>query len=172
MVTALAGISSVKNFVVIDASPLIGLAIVDGLSWLPRLFDTIYVSKIVKAEVLPGTDVRGEDAITHAFESGWLKVWQEPINPLLDIDLDAGETDCINIAMQYIDQVLLVMDERAGRSVAKEKGLKVIGTAAIIGIAKQQGLIGSAREVFECLHQSSFRIAPAVIKQVLNRVGE
>ena len=91
---------------------------------------------------------------------------------LLDIDLDAGETDCINIAMQYADQVLLVMDERAGRSVAKEKGLKVIGTAAIIGIAKQQGLIGSARDVFECLHQSSFRIAPAVIKQVLNRVGE
>jgi predicted nucleic acid-binding protein len=61
----------------------------------------------------------------------------------LDIDLDAGETDCINIAMQYADRVLLVMDERAGRSVVKEKGLKVIGTAAIIGIAKQQGLIGS-----------------------------
>jgi len=86
----------------------------------------------------------------------------------LDIDLDAGETDCINIAMQYTDLALLVMDERAGRSVAKEKGLKVIGTAAIIGIAKQQSLIGSAREVFECLYQSSFRIAAAVIKQVLN----
>lgn len=161
-----------KNFVVIDASPLIGLAIVDGLSWLPKIFDIIYVSKIVKNEVLPGTEAQGEDAIVNAFESGWLKVWPKSINSLLDIDLDAGETDCINIAMQYADQVLLVMDERAGRSVAKEKGLKVIGTAAIIGIAKQQGLIGSARDVFECLHQSSFRIAPAVIKQVLKRVGE
>jgi len=56
VVTAVAGISSVKNFVVIDASPLIGLAIVDGLSWLPKLFDTIYVSEIVKAEGLAGTD--------------------------------------------------------------------------------------------------------------------
>ena len=161
-----------KNFVVIDASPLIGLAIVDGLSWLPKLFDIVYVSEIVKNEVLPGTGSQGEDVITQAFESGWLKIWQEPIIPLLDIDLDAGETDCINIAMQYTDQVLLVMDERAGRSVAKEKGLKVIGTAAIIGIAKQQGLITSAKEVFECLHQSSFRIAPTVIKQILDRVGE
>ena len=161
-----------KNFVVIDASPLIGLAIVDGLSWLPKLFDIIYVSKIVKNEVLPGTGAQGEDVIARAFEADWLKIWQEPIIPILDIDLDAGETDCINIAMQYTDRVLLVMDERAGRSVAKEKGLKVIGTAAIIGIAKQQGLIGSAKEVFECLHQSSFRIAPAVIKQVLERVGE
>ena len=161
-----------KNFVVIDASPLIGLAIVDGLSWLRKIFDIIYVSKVVKNEVLPGTEAQGEDAIVHAFESGWLKVWPKSINPLLDIDLDAGETDCINIAMQYADQALLIMDERAGRSVAKEKGLKVIGTAAIIGIAKQQGLIGSARDVFECLHQSSFRIAPAVIKLVLKRVGE
>ena len=58
MVKAIAGIGNVKNFVVIDASPLIGLAIVDGLSWLPKLFDTIYVSKIVKSEVLPGTGVQ------------------------------------------------------------------------------------------------------------------
>ncbi len=90
-----------KNFVVIDASPLIGLAIVDGLSWLPKLFDIVYVSEIVENEVLPGTGAQGEDVITQAFESGWLKIWQEPIIPLLDIDLDAGETDCINIAMQY-----------------------------------------------------------------------
>ncbi len=51
------------------------------------------------------------------------------------------------------------MDERAGRAVAKENSLKVTGTAAIIGIAKQQGLIDSAREVFECLHQSDFQIS-------------
>jgi predicted nucleic acid-binding protein len=162
----------VKRFVVFDASPLIGLAIVDGLSWLSKLFDTIYVSESVQGEVLPGIAARGEDTIALAFESGWLKVWQEPIKPLLDIDLDAGETDCINIAMQYAEQVLLVMDERAGRAVAKEKGLKVIGTAAIIGIAKRQGLIDSAREIFELLHQSDFRIAPSVIKQVLSSVGE
>ena len=47
-----------KRFVVMDASPLIGLAIVDGLIWLPELFETVYVSKIVKAEVLPQTAAR------------------------------------------------------------------------------------------------------------------
>ena len=100
---------------------------------------------------MPGTAARGEEAIAHAFESGWLNVWLEPIKPLLDINLDAGETDCINIAMQHADKVLLVMDERAGRAITKEIGLKVIGTAAI---AKRHGLIHSAREVFERLHQS------------------
>ncbi|WP_245598741.1 DUF3368 domain-containing protein [Methylomicrobium lacus] len=94
--------------VVIDSSPLIGLALVGGLAWLPTLFG----------------------------------------------------------------QVLLIMDERAGRAVAKEKGLRVIGTAAIIGLAKKQGLIPSARAVFEVLHRSDFRISAAVINQVLISVNE
>jgi len=64
------------------------------------------------------------------------------------------------------------MDERAGRAVAKEKGLRVIGTAAIIGLAKKQGLIASARAVFETLHNSDFRISAAVINHVLASVNE
>jgi len=64
------------------------------------------------------------------------------------------------------------MDERAGRAVAKEKGIAVIGTAALIGEAKKRGLIPSAREAFEVLHQSDFRISANVIRTVLARVGE
>ncbi|WAR44653.1 DUF3368 domain-containing protein [Methylomonas rapida] len=86
--------------------------------------------------------------------------------------MDAGETGCINIGLSNPDQVLLIMDERAGRAVAKEKGLRIIGTAAIIGLAKKQGLIPSARAVFEVLHSSDFRISAAVINQVLMSVNE
>lgn len=46
------------------------------------------------------------------------------------------------------------------------------GTAAVIGMAKSQGLIVSAREVFSRLHAADFRIAPEVIATVLRRVGE
>lgn len=160
------------GFVVIDSSPLIALAMVDGLVWLPTLFNTVYLPETVKREVLPGTGARGEEAIAKALAEDWLKVWPEPITPCFDMDLDAGETDCINLALNYAEQVLLVMDERAGRTVAKENGLRVIGTAAIIGQAKKQNLIPSARTVFQTLHTSDFRIAPAVINQVLLSVNE
>lgn len=160
------------RIVVIDSSLLIGLAIVDGLKWLPELFSTVFLPESVKQEVLPGKAARGEEAIADALDAGWLKVWPEPIEPLLDIDLDRGETDCINLGLSHADEVLLIMDERAGRAVAKEKGLRIIGTAAIIGQAKKQGLIASAREVFEVLHRSDFRIAAAVINQVLVSVNE
>jgi predicted nucleic acid-binding protein len=162
----------VARIVIIDSSPLIGLAIVDGLVWLPKLFDSVFLPESVKQEVLPGKAARGEEVIAHAIAVGWLKVWPEPIAPLLDIDLDAGETDCINLGLSHADAALLIMDERAGRAVAKEKGLCVIGTAAIIGLAKKQELIVSAREVFEVLHSSDFRISAAVINQVLVSVNE
>lgn len=160
------------RIVVIDASPVIGLAIVDGLQWLPDIFGTVFLPKTVKQEVLPGKAARGEEAIAHALDAGWIKIWPEAIEPRLDIDLDAGETDCINLGLSHADEVLLIMDERAGRAVAKEKGLHVIGTAAIIGQAKKQGLITSARAAFEILHDSDFRISAAVINQVLVSVDE
>lgn len=160
------------RLVVIDSSPLIGLAIVDGLQWLPKMFGTVYLPDTVQQEVLPNKSAPGERAIAEAISAGWVTVWPETIAPLLEIDLDAGETDCINLGLHCPDQVLLIMDERAGRAVAKEKGLRVIGTAAIIGLAKRQGLIPSARAAFEVLHRSDFRISAAVINQVLVSVNE
>lgn len=158
--------------VIIDSSPLIGLAIVDGLAWLPKLFDEVFMPESVKQEVLPDKATPGEQGIAQALAAGWIKVWPKPIASQLEIDLDAGETDCINIGLSHPDSVLLIMDERAGRAVAKEKGLRVIGTAAIIGLAKKQGLIPSARAVFEVLHNSDFRISAAVINQVLASLNE
>ena len=160
------------RIVVIDSSPLIGLAIVDGLAWLPKLFDVVFLPESVKQEVLPGKAARGEQAIAQAMAAGWLKVWPEAIAPQLEIDLDAGETDCINLGLSHVDGVLMIIDERAGRAVAKENGLRVIGTAAVIGLAKKQGLIPSARVVFEVLHASDFRISATVINQVLVSVNE
>ena len=161
-----------SRLVVIDASPLIGLAIVDGLRWLPELFGTVFMPESVKNEVLPGVGANGEESITHSIRTGWLKIWPEPIPPLLDIDLDIGETDCINLCLSHADKSLLIMDERSGRAVAKEKGLNVVGTAAIIGMAKKQGLIPSARKAFEVLHESDFRISATVISQVLLSLNE
>jgi predicted nucleic acid-binding protein len=66
----------------------------------------------------------------------------------------------------------LLMDERAGRQVAIDHGLRVAGTAAVVGMAKSRGSIASAHEVFSRLHASDFRIAPDVIATVLKRVGE
>jgi len=132
----------------------------------------VWIPEAVRNEVLPKRDAQGKQAIESALNAGWVQPWQEPFEPLTDIDLDEGESACISIALGLSEPALLIMDERAGRAVAKEKGIAVIGTAALIGEAKKRGLIPSAREAFEVLHQSDFRISANVIRTVLARVGE
>ena len=160
------------RLVLTDASPLIGLAIVDGVSWLEGLFERVWLPPEVEREVLAGPVSRGQAAVQSAMDAGLLRVWRDvPAEPELP-DLDEGEAACIRIALAQGADALLLLDERAGRTLALERGLRVAGTAAVIGMAKSRGLIPSAKPVFERLHASDFRISAEVIRTVLQRVGE
>lgn len=160
------------RLVLTDASPLIGLARVEGLPWLRALFGEVSMPVEVRDEVLASQGFADAVAIAAAIDSGWLTVCAPaPDVPELP-ELDEGEAACIRIALSHGGQALLLMDERAGRAVAAEHGLRVAGTAAVIGMAKSRGLIVSAREVFSRLHASDFRISAEVIETVLGRVGE
>ena len=163
------------RYVISDASPLIGLAIVDGLGWLPALFGPVWIPPSVQREVLPGLNARGELELAAAIKGKALRVWRKTIPDVTaDLgDLDEGETDCIRIALsEGATNAILLMDERAGRAIAHEHGIQVAGTAAVIGFARKHGLIESARCSFERLHASDFRISAEVIQTVLRRVGE
>jgi len=163
------------RYVISDASPLIGLAIVDGLAWLPALFGAVWIPPSVQREVLPGRSARGEPEIAAAIKSRALRVWKKSIPvPMPNIgDLDEGETDCIRIALsEDTGNAIILMDERAGRAAANELGIQVAGTAAVIGFAKRHGLIESAKARFARLHASDFRISAEVIQSVLRGVGE
>lgn len=160
------------GLVLTDASPLIGLTRVDGLQWLQHLFGEIHMPKQVADEVLTGRGRAGEPALGDAIEKGWLRVENKiPRTPRLP-DVDEGEAACIRLGLAQDGPCLLLMDERAGRELARELGLKVAGTAAIIGMAKSNGLIPAARPIFARLHASDFRISPAVIQTVLNHIDE
>jgi predicted nucleic acid-binding protein len=167
----------VARFAVSDASPLIALALVGGLQWLPAIFGKVWVTQSVRQEVLPMHEAKGKNEIAKAFDEGWLhlftKTISEPMNSGVLKELDVGERDSISLGlMQPANSAILLIDERLGRSVALEVGLRIIGTAGIIGAAKKQGLIQSVRPIFAKLHASDFRISAEVIKAVLEAVGE
>lgn len=160
------------GLVIADASPLIALARVDGLTWLADLFAVVRVPAPVAAEVLTGGFPATEAAIHNSIAKVRLVV-VTTIPPEQELpDLDEGEAACLRLALASPEPSLVLIDERAGRAVALELGLQVAGTAAVIGMARRRGLIASARQVFHGLHASDFRIAPAVIQAVLERCGE
>jgi predicted nucleic acid-binding protein len=163
------------SLIIADASPLIGLARIGGLAWCPKLFGQVIVTPTVLKEVLPGRGISDETAIQAALDAGWLTPWKRKIKPPSFSlgDLDEGESECIALALQlnHADTLLLI-DERAGRAVATELGIRITGTAAVISLAKKQRLIKAAKPYFAKLHGSDFRLSAAVIQTVLKQVGE
>jgi len=148
------------------------IATENGLQWLQSLFGTVWVPIEVHAEVLSGFGSPDEQSIGAAVSAGWLRLCGPTTQTPLLPELDERETACIRLALAHTGASLLLMDERAGRAIAMENGLQVAGTAAVIGMARLTGLIPSAKDVFAHLHASDFRISAAVIRTILERVGE
>jgi len=162
-----------RSVVIADAGPLIALSRIDALDLLRGLFGQVLVTEEVRDEALPAADYPGKALIAKAFEAGWLACpgpfetpWQ-PTNP----GLDAGERSAIAAALK-MPGCLLVIDDRAGRAEAKSHHVAIIGTAAVIGLAKLQGLIPAARPVLERLQPAGYFIHPRIIEAVLQGVGE
>ena len=161
------------QIVIADASPLIILAHVEGLGWLQSLFGRVWITSVVRDEILPGTGKLGEHAIRTAIDNGILRVFEQNWETPLFLALDEGEASCIRCALAHPDdKCLLLMDERLGRTIAGEQGLAVVGAVGVIGMAKIRGLIPSASEVFERLLKTDFRISADVIRGVLKKTGE
>lgn len=164
------------RFVLSDAAPLIGLARIDGLSWLKTLFGRVHLTEEVRDEIIPGLGKPGEEAPARAIERRLLRVhpeWHWP-QPQFS-SLGKGEASCIRAAVNLRTRrhdCLLLMDDREARRFASSAGIDVTGTAAIVGAAKQAGLVPSAQAVFDQLRQTGLRISEAVVQGILEGVAE
>lgn len=160
------------RLVLADASPLISLAAVGGLEWLHRLFGAVTLTRIDLGEVVPGAGRVGESEIARAIEREWLRViedaWSSPQFP----ELDEGEASVLRAAVNLGAPTLLLIDECAGRALARELGFAVTGTVGIIVAARRRALIPAARPVFERLLERDFRISAGLIRAALAECGE
>ncbi len=164
------------RFVLSDSAPLICLAQIDGLPWLEQIFGRIHITEQVREEILTGLGKPGEEALAKALRAGLIRVHPEwnftdPAFP----DLGTGEATAIaagvNLAHRGHD-CLLIIDDLEARRRASPLALQVTGTAAIVGVAKQQRLIPSAEAVFAELRAKGFRISDSIIEGILRTVGE
>lgn len=167
-----------RRVVIADAGPLIALARIDSLALLRGLFGHVCITATVRDEILPtASSFPDADLLARTLTEGWIEVvdapqdeWR-PLNP----GVDAGEASAIHMACVWRDAgdaVLLVMDDRAARLEAQSCGITLIGTAAVIGLAKAEGLIPAARPLLDRLMQSGYFIGPSIIAAVLGEVGE
>lgn len=157
---------------VVDSSPLIGLARIEQLDLLRQFSSRVLVPNAVWDEVTaqnysaPGADV------VRATE--WLQVKKAP-DPAsvgsLELVVDRGEAEAIALAQSIEGSMLLVDDSRA-RRVAQRLGVRLIGTVGLLRRAKKAGWIPELRPHLEAPQSSGIYIRQKLIDAFLLEVGE
>ncbi len=160
--------------VVSDTSPILNLERIGRLELLSCLYKQVLIPPAVSAELTasqgnvfpPMTDVGPISWLTVAAPKDQSRVHE------LCHRLDAGEAEAIVLALERQADLLLV-DERRGRRIAEELGLRIIGLLGVLADAKRAGLIELVKPVLEELIQTArFWIGPDLYREVLADLGE
>jgi predicted nucleic acid-binding protein len=155
---------------VVDASPLIFISNIGHEHLFAQLADEVIVPQAVAREVQAGPK---PDRARQLMRQRYWKVARlsQPSDELLSWDLGAGETSVIAYVLANPGWTA-ILDDGAARRCAKALRVPVKGTLAIIVLAKQRGLIPSAKQLLMQLRNNGFRIDEAVVHSALAAVGE
>jgi len=66
----------------------------------------------------------------------------------------------------------LLIDEKKGRKIAKENGIKIIGSLGTILLAKKHDKIDSVKEILELIQKTNFRVSDSIIEYIIKESGE
>lgn len=156
-----------ERVIIADTSPLITLVGVELLDLLPQLYGRVLIPEQVLAEYLVGAQPAEPDIRTFS----WLQTQPVEISPGLLDELDMGEAAVIALAHER-KLLVVLMDDRAGRRVAREHGLEVIGTLAVLLRAKATHLISTVGPILDRMIEQGRHISPALRIQVLTAADE
>ncbi|MCY4028959.1 MAG: DUF3368 domain-containing protein [Acidobacteria bacterium] len=160
--------------VVSDTGPLIALARAQRLDLLRRLYRRVVVPPAVRDELAIGSDRPGAQRLADALSAGWLSVGSL-VSDLATIELrqllDPGEAEAIALAEQ-LDARFLVIDDAAGRRIARRRGVTVMGVAGVLLSAKAGGTLVAVKPVLVEMASAGYHLSPRLVSAVLARAGE
>lgn len=162
-----------EPLIVADAGPLIALAKLNRLDLPSSFFREIIVPAAVAAEWTSDPSRADARRIQAAISGGPFRVVTVPESPRLRAigrALDAGEAQALVLAEQLGAPVL--MDERKGRIESRRRGIRVIGTGALLVAAKRKGLVDEVAPLLAALVESGYRISDRLQRALLELSGE
>jgi len=152
--------------VVADASPICYLLLIGHVDLLQRLFGQVVIPHAVHDEL----SAEGAPTIVRtwiAHPPSWLQI-QYATTPDASLGrLHLGEREAITLAAQ-LKADLIVLDDKAARGVAVERGLHTTGLLGILDEAATRRLIDLPTAI-KRLQRTTFRASPRLLKALLDR---
>lgn len=138
-----------------DASPLIALLRVRRVELLREVFGRVVVPDAVWHEIAEaGKDKAGGEGFASLKWIDRCSVSDQSLVSLLRQNLGAGEAEAIVLAREA-GADFLIMDERLGRTAAKNLGLNVVGLVGVLSEARRRGILQDADELMDRLRDGA-----------------
>ena len=154
---------------VADTSPICYLILIGEVELLPKLFNEVLAPQAVVNELLHPDAPEPVRAWASGLPSWFCAQDIFAGAPVGMEKLQAGERAAILLA-ESIKAGIILLDEKAARRVAADRGLRVTGTLGVLGEAATRGLVELAPAI-DRLSKTSFRYSPALMKATLDRFG-
>lgn len=140
--------------VVSDTTPIITLIKIDELKLLKDLFGKVYIPNDVYSELVIDEKYKDETIIIREAEYIVVEIIdnQNVEKIMKETTLDRGESAAICLYEVKSEEKMLLIDERKGREVAKERNIKIIGTIGLLALALKKG-IRTKKEIIGLVEQ-------------------
>ena len=156
--------------VVSNTTPILSFIKLNRLDILKSLYKEIYIPKAVYKEIEEGKNKYYADISNES----WIKVFKVKNKNLLEQlqkELDKGEAEAIALSLE-ISADLLLIDEKLGRKIAEEKGIKITGTIGALIKAKRKGFIKEVKPlIYELIEKGNY-YKESFVRIVLKHAGE
>ena len=153
--------------IVADTTPIRYLVETGHIDLLPRLFGTVFIPSVVYGELQhPAAPLPVRSTLKTP--PAWLRVMPTATSadPALQA-LDEGEKAALILGLELHADLILV-DERKGAAVAREKGFEITGALGILVIASRRELI-DLEEAFALLRGTNFHFSEALLNELIHR---
>ncbi|MDR1736111.1 MAG: DUF3368 domain-containing protein [Oscillospiraceae bacterium] len=159
--------------VVSDSTPIISLVKIGMLDLLKRFYGEVILPDAVFYEVCGNPIFEAESAVIKS--CGFIKTKAaentQAIKILRSSGLDLGESEAIVLA-DTLQDALLLMDERKGRQIAQNMGIRTVGTLGILLRAKEIEIVKQIKPLLDMMINENIRIGASLYRSILEKAGE
>jgi predicted nucleic acid-binding protein len=154
---------------VANQSPLCYLILICEIDLLPKLFDAVLLPHAVLAELLQ-QDAPPTVRVWASQLPAWVSVQAIPAMSISGLEkLQIAEQSAILLA-ESSSGGIIVLDEKAARRIAADRGLQVMGLLGLLELAAASGFVELSPAI-DRLRRTNFRASSALLKKVLDRQG-
>ena len=151
--------------IISDSTALIILFDLDRLELLENLFEKVTITPVILEEI----SVKYPVVLPPFIQVEKLK--DDTLFNSLKMLVDLGESKAIALAKEK--KLSIIIDEKKGRKIAKELGLKVIGLLGVVYLNAKKGFLTKsvASEFMESAIEHGYRISRQMVDDVMDELG-